>query len=74
MCCAATNQYITLKKIAELDNKPFGDRNYIIYVNGKIQDSTELRRLMHNFQCKKAEDIYNRKLAKRVEYFKGSEK
>ncbi len=62
------------RKIAELDNKPFDDRSYIIYVNGKIQDNTELGRLMHDFQCKKAEDMYNRKLAERVGYFKNSEK
>ena len=62
------------RKIAELDNKPFGDRSYIIYVNGKIQDNTELGRLMHDFQCSKAEDMYNKKLAERVGYFKDNEK
>lgn len=41
------------RKITELYNKPFGDRSYIIYVNGKIQDDTELGKLMHDFQCKK---------------------
>ncbi len=62
------------RKIAELGNKPFGDRSYIIYVNGKIQDNTELGRLMHDFQCKEADDMYNKKLAERVGYFKDSEK
>jgi len=58
------------RKITELDNKPFGDRSYIIYVNSKIQDNTELGKLMHDFHCKKADDMYNRKLAERVGYFK----
>ena len=62
------------KRIAELDYKPFGDRSYIIYVNGKIQDNTELGKLMHDFQCSKAEDMYNKKLAERVGYFKDNEK
>lgn len=42
----------------------------IIYVNSKIQNNTELGKIMHDFYCTDANDIKNKKLAKRVKYFK----
>jgi len=62
------------KRIEEMAYKLFGDRSYIIYVNSKIQDNTELGKLMHDFQCKKASDMYNKKLAERADYFKNRKK
>ena len=48
----------------------FNDGSHIIYVNSKIQDDTELGRLMHDFHCKNAEDMYNSILAERVRELK----
>ena len=53
--------------------KPFGDEAHIIYVNSKIQNNTELGKIMHDFYCTDANDIKNKKLEKRVKYFKEDE-
>lgn len=47
-------------------NKRFGDGAHIIYVNASEQDDTELGRLMHDFHCKDAKDMYSDILARRV--------
>lgn len=57
--------YHIRKKIDEI-NENFLDESYIIYVNFSKQEDTELGRLMHDFHCKSAEDIYSEILAKRV--------
>lgn len=48
----------------------FGDESHIIYVNSQIKDDTVLGRLMHDFSCTKAENMYYQILADRVCYFK----
>ena len=57
-------------RIVKETKKSFGDEAHIIYVNSKIQNNTVLGRLMHDFYCTDTEDIKNRKLAKRVKFFK----
>lgn len=47
-------------------NKRFGDGAHIIYVNASEQDDTEFGRLMHDFHCKDAKDMYSDILARRV--------
>lgn len=61
------NRYIEEMK------QPFQDAAHIIYVNGEIQDDTPLGRLMRDFHCTKAEDMYYKDLADMVKYFKESE-
>ena len=52
----------------------FGDGSYIIYVNAAMQDEeTELGRLMHDFHCKDAGEMYSEVLAKRVRELKETE-
>ena len=54
--------------------KPFPDGSHIIYVNGSAKDSsTALGRLMHDFSCTKADNMYYPELAKRVRFFKETE-
>lgn len=60
-------------RIVKETKKSFGDEAHIIYVNSKIQNNTVLGRLMHGFYCTDAKDIKNRKLAKRVKFFKEDE-
>ena len=48
----------------------FHDEEHIIYVNSRIADETTLGRLMHDFWCTDARDMYNTVLADRVRYFK----
>ena len=45
----------------------------MIYVNSKIQDETELGKLMHDFWCTDADDMHYEILAERVRYFKKEE-
>jgi len=65
----------TIKRTIEEDNhSEFGDRQYIIYVNSQIQDKTELGKLMHDFYCTNPKDMYNKKLANEVEYYKNKKR
>ena len=51
----------------------FGDGQYILYMNSAIRDEgTELGRLMHDFHCKDADDMYSEILARRVRQLKES--
>ena len=44
----------------------FTDYEHIVYVNSEIQNDTALGRLMYDFHCKKADDMYYEVLAERV--------
>ena len=47
------------------------DEAHIIYVNGAYQNVDDsIGRLMHDFQCIDADDMYNNELAERFRYFK----
>ena len=50
--------------------KLFKDNAHIIYVNSQIQNNTELGRLMHDFYCTDARQMYYPTLAERVKYLK----
>lgn len=66
--------YVIDRQIINL-NQPFGDDEHIIYVNGADKDaSTELGKLMHDFFCTSADDMYYKELADKVRYFKEDEK
>ncbi|MCR4762608.1 MAG: Rpn family recombination-promoting nuclease/putative transposase [Lachnospiraceae bacterium] len=52
----------------------FGDMEHIIYVNGEIDDDTELGLLMRDFHCTQAKDMHFSLLAKRVKYFKETQR
>ena len=61
------------RQIKEL-NEAFQDEAYIIYVNSRNQDDTELGRLMHDLHCKKADEMHSPILAKRVYELKETQK
>lgn len=62
------------RTIRELGNRDFGDGSHIIYVNGAYTDvSTPIGRLMHDFNCTSASDMYYGVLANRVHYLKETE-
>ena len=50
----------------------FGDGSHILYVNGAFRGDTPIGKLMHDFSCTKAEDMYYGILADRVRFFKES--
>ena len=57
------------RRIKETDSA-FRDEAYIIYVNSRNQEDTELGRLMHDFHCRDAKDIHSEILARRVHELK----
>lgn len=62
------------RKITELDDEPFGDGAHIIYVNGEYRNANDpIGRLMHDFNCKKAGEMFYPEISERVRYFKGNE-
>ena len=63
-----------VRSTIEGSNEIFQDGSHIIYVNSSITDeSTSLGKLMHDFRCTRAEDMYYEVLANRVRYFKETE-
>ena len=58
-------------------NEPFNDGEHIIYINGAYDDSddtSDLAKLIHDFRCKKADDIILSPLAERVKFLKETPK
>ena len=49
------------------------DGSYLFYVNGEYEGDDPVGRLMHDFRCTRAEDMYYPVLAERVRYLKESE-
>ena len=47
-----------------------GDESFIVYVNGALCDDSPLGRLMHDFACTKADQMYYNILAERTRFFK----
>lgn len=52
----------------------FADRSHIVYVTASIQENTKLGRLMHDFHCKNADEMYSKVLADRVRALKETPK
>ena len=50
----------------------FEDGSHILYVNGAYRGDTPIGKLMHDFSCTDAEDMYYGTLADRVRFFKES--
>ena len=63
-----------IDRVVRETGKLFEDKEHIIYVNSQIKDETKLGRLMHDFSCTDAKDMYNKVLADRVRYFKEDER
>lgn len=63
-----------IERTIQESGRPFRDRSHIIYVTASMQDDTELGRLMHDFHCKNADDMYSGILAERVRALKETPK
>ena len=57
-------------RMVEETGTVFNDQSHIIYVNSQIKDETALGKLMHDFFCTDAKDMFYPVLANRVQYFK----
>jgi predicted transposase/invertase (TIGR01784 family) len=51
----------------------FGDGSHIIYVNGSYKGDDAIGKLVHDFRCSNADDMYYSQLADGVRYYKESE-
>lgn len=51
-----------IDRVVRETGKLFEDEEHIIYVNSQIKDETKLGRLMHDFSCTDAKDMYNKVL------------
>ena len=69
------NQTIyTIRKYVDGSMKPFDDGSHLIYINGSAEDDgTEIWKLIHDFRCTKAEDMYLPRLSERVKFLKEDE-
>jgi predicted transposase/invertase (TIGR01784 family) len=53
--------------------KKFKDGSHIIYVNGSYKGDDAIGKLVHDFRCSKADDMYYSQFADGVRYYKESE-
>ena len=59
-----------IKRTVRETGKDYNDKSEIIYINARMKENTDLGRLMHDFHCTKAEDMYSKVLAERVRVLK----
>ncbi len=60
-------------KIVRETGKAFDDGAHIIYVNGRYRGDDDFGKLAHDFNCKKADNIFFKPLADGVRHFKETE-
>jgi hypothetical protein len=62
-----------INRTIEETSAQFGDGSHIVYVNGSYKnDNDPVGKLMHDFRCTSAEEMFYPVLAERVRYFKES--
>ena len=59
-----------IHRMVEETGAVFNDQSHIIYVNSQVKDESALGKLMHDFFCIDAKDMFYPVLANRVQYFK----
>ena len=59
-----------IKRTVRETGREYNDKSEIIYINARMKENTDLGRLMHDFHCTKAEDMYSKVLAERVRVLK----
>lgn len=72
--CYSWNSLYHIERTVQETGGLFGDGSHIIYVNGSYKnDSEAIGRLMHDFRCTDADDMFYAELAKHVRHFKETE-
>lgn len=59
-----------IKRTVRETGRDYNDKSEIIYINARMKENTDMGRLMHDFHCTKAEDMYSKVLAERVRVLK----
>lgn len=57
-----------------MTGKPFDDGEYVLYVNGEYRDDSDIGKLMHDFNCTKADEMNFELMAERTRYLKENPK
>lgn len=57
-----------------ITGEPFEDGEHIIYVNGAYRGNSDIGKLMHDFNCTKADDMNFALMAERTRYLKENPK
>ena len=60
----------TIQNMNLITGEPFNDGTYILYVNGEYRGNDELGRLMHDFNCTRADDMTFDLMAEKTRYLK----
>lgn len=63
-----------IERINQETGEPFGDGEHIFYVNGEYRGDSDLGKLMHDFNCTKAQDMNFRLMVERTRYLKENPK
>ena len=64
-----------VERVIQESRALFGDGSHIIYVNGSYKDNSDpVGRLMHDFCCTSAADMFYSELAEPVRHFKETER
>lgn len=59
-----------IERMNLLMGKPFEDGEHILYVNGEYRGTSDIGKLMHDFNCTNADDMNFELLAERTRYLK----
>ncbi len=62
-----------IERYVEETGKTFGDGSHIIYVNGRYSGNDEIGNMLHDFKCRKSEDVINKVLADGIRHYKETE-
>lgn len=58
------------RTIKNYDHVPVADDSHILFVNGSYVDDDDIGKLMHDFRCTKADDMYYEWMARATRYYK----
>ena len=67
-------RYESEREINLATGKYFEDGEHILYVNGEYRGDSAIGKLMHDFNCTKADDMNFELMAERTRYLKESPK
>ena len=63
-----------IERMNLITGNPFEDGEHILYVNGGYRGESDIGKLMHDFNCTKAEDMNFELMAERTRYLKKNPK
>ncbi len=63
-----------IERMSLLTGKPFEDGEHILYVNGEYRGTSDIGKLMHDFNCTDADDMNFELMAERTRYLKENPK